>query len=498
MKKAFTVFIAVILFVTAILSGCGSGNSSTDDKKSGGIVVESTGNDENADYTVSGKVVVAVDTARPMDYEAMFEALQNVYPNIDIEIDYFSHTTEDSAAEYLTARASTNNLPDVVFDEAGRLPLYISQGWVYPLDEFVADDPDIESVPASIIDSYRFGGKLYALPDAVTFQTIALNNDLLDELNLDHPETDWTFSDYEDLMKSATTAKYSGTDTLHGIEDWGAGILSTSATLCGYNYKTRTFEMTNSFANSLKLMRELRTKTAGLEGWSLSTTSNSSGKSDYEIKFGISYSSDTKHKPFYNGLTLSMLETGTWSRRSLSENCSFDWELWPVPQNEESLGRLPMHVDHSFMCSTSSNPDAAFQVLRYITYSTEGNIARLSVYDENNEGKYSLNSPYFIPATLNEKVAEKFESLPDVDEAAIYMYKNIPNSFRADPKKIVPGWTNVDETVIRPSANTVADGKADAMAVCSELQGKATAAIKEYWDDFDKKLADVQKTFDAS
>ena len=498
-KKWLSILMAAVICLGSIC-GCGDKNeteSSKDDKEASSIY-EGVGNDPYADYDVSGTVVVAIDTARATDYEPVIDAVKVAFPNIDLQVDYYSHTDEDSAAEYLTSRASVGNLPDVVFDEAGRLPLYISQGWVYPLDEFIAEDASLEDVPENFLEDYTFGGKLYALPNGLTFQTIALNVDLLDELNLDHPELDWTLTDYEELMKAATNTEYSGTDTLHTLEQWGAGLMASGVTLAGYDYESRTFKMSDSFAESLKFVRSLRTKVAGLEAWSLSTTSGASGKSDYEIKFGIAYSGNTKHKPFYMGKTLSCLETGTWSRKLLEEQCNFEWELWPVPQNEDALGRLPMHVDHSFMTSTAEYPDAAFQVLRFMTYSVEGNIARLDAYEEENEGNYDLNSPYYIPATLNEEVAAKFEGLAIVDEAAVYMYQNMSNSFRADPKKIVPGWTNVDTDVIVPASTKVTDGQADALTTCSELEGKATSAIQGYWADFEEKLQKVQEDFDAS
>ena len=500
MKRIVSLMIAVLLLM-GMFTGCGgqtsnAGATTTKPNTPEENIYEGIGNDPYADYTVSGTVVVAIDTARATDYQPAIDALREAYPDIDLQVDYYSHTTEDNASEYLISRASVGKLPDVVFDEAGRLPLYISQGWVYPLNEFVEGDPVLEDVPENFLEDYTYGGKLYALPNGLTFQTIALNIDLLDEMNLDHPELDWTFADYEELMKEATNNKYSGTDTLHTMEQWGAGILGENVTLAGYNYETRSFQMTESFAESLKLMRSLRTKVAGLEAWSLSTTSGSSGKSDYEIKFGLTYSGATKHEPFYQGMTLSCLETGTWSRKLLTEKCNFEWELWPVPQNPDAPGKLPMHVDHSFMTSTAAYPDAAFQVLRFLTYSVEGNLARLDAYEEENEGLYDLNGPYYIPATLNEEVAEKFSNLIEVDEAAVYMYENMGNSFRADPKKIVPGWTNVDQTVIMPASGKVTDGQADALATCAELETKATEALKEYWDDFEEKLAKVQADFE--
>jgi hypothetical protein len=54
------------------------------------ITTTMTGKDPNANYKVSGKVSVAVNTNRPTDYEAMFEAFQAVYKDVDLEIRYFS------------------------------------------------------------------------------------------------------------------------------------------------------------------------------------------------------------------------------------------------------------------------------------------------------------------------------------------------------------------------------------------------------------------------
>ena len=37
-------------------------------------------------------------------------------------------------------------MPDIMFDDAGPLPTYIQNGWVYPLTEFVKDDSDFERI----------------------------------------------------------------------------------------------------------------------------------------------------------------------------------------------------------------------------------------------------------------------------------------------------------------------------------------------------------------
>ena len=71
---------------------------------SNAITTTMTGKDPNANYKVSGKVSVAVNTNRPTDYEAMFEAFQAVYKDVDLEIRYFSDG--DKSLDYVLKQAS--------------------------------------------------------------------------------------------------------------------------------------------------------------------------------------------------------------------------------------------------------------------------------------------------------------------------------------------------------------------------------------------------------
>ena len=225
-KKWLTVGLAAASAMTIFLSSCSPkgddvSGSKTDSSSAGGqgISAEVVGKDPNADYTVSGEVVVAIDTARPTDYEALFDTISRVYKDVDLKFDYFTHTSADTAEEYLTTRAAAGTLPDIIFDEAGKMPMYISQGWVYPLDEFVKDDPDFEYVPKSLLEEYTFGGKLYALPHQAHFSMVLLNLDAFDDLNLDVPDLDWTIEDFGELLKKATNNTYSGTEKLWGFDE---------------------------------------------------------------------------------------------------------------------------------------------------------------------------------------------------------------------------------------------------------------------------------------
>lgn len=501
MSKKVVVGLAATLAMVVFMSSCSpqegvvSGQESNSSSGGQGISAEIVGTDPNADYTVSGEVVVAIDTARPTDYEALFDTISSVYKDVDLKFDYFSHTSADTAEEYLTTRAAADTLPDIVFDEAGKMPLYISQGWVYPLDEFVKDDPDFSYIPESLIEDYTFGGKLYALPHQAHFSMVLLNLDAFDELNLDVPDLDWTMEDFSDLLKKATNNKYSGIEKLWGLEERGS-IMFGNGGYFGYDKNTRQFSMMDSYAESTTLLSQLR-EYPGLEAWFMRQSSTTLDESDYVKKFGKGNLEDID-MAFHMGRTAMELY-GTWEEYSLQQQgLSFEWILWPYPQSEDNPGRLPIHIDHCFMTSSAKNPEAAFQILRYITYSTEGNIARLSMFDEANKDKYVLNGKLYYPTSTHPDIAKKFSELPSVGEVEQYQFDNIGNSSRTDLWKSVPNFNEIDLEYIEEPTNQIVGGLYSATDVLPSVERNVNAAIAEAWSDFESKLEQVQQEFDAN
>ena len=450
--------------------------------KSDGITTEISGKDPNANYNVSGHITVAVNTNRPTDYEALFDSFQTVYKKVDLEIQYFAD--KDISTDYVLKQASIGKLPDVIFDDAGVIPTVVAQGLVKPVDDYIKNDPDIKYVSSSILNSYKYNGKTYALPNNIHFQAVMIKKDIVKELNLKMPSLSWTVDDFTAFLKAGTTDKYSGCEMLFGnntIASQLCPIYDKNVTLYGYNASSNSFNL-SSMTRGLQLMADLR-KYPGLEAFAL----RMSGIDKYIAKFGGSNTSDTR-MALKLGKTLCELDSGTWEDPNLG-NFKFDKVLWPYPQSE--AGRMPIHVDCSYMTTATKNPDAAFQLLRFVTYSTEGNLARLAMYDSANKDKYVLASHFYFPVTSHPDVKAKLNSLK-VAEQYQYMYDNIDKCYRADPKKYVPGFGETIQTAIS-EWDKVTDGQADATTVNSTMQGKLNTAIKNYRKDFDEKLAKNSK-----
>lgn len=453
----------------------------------GDLTVEGAGEDKNADYTVSGTVTVSINTSRGTDYEALFDSFKKVYPKVKLKFDYYS----GSSTEYLSTRASANNLPDIVYDNVESLPTFIIQGWVHPLDSFVKNDPDYKSyVPDSLKKDYTYGGKLYALPHQATFEMFLMNTDVLKAISQPEPGLDWTINDFEKYCRAATTDKYSAQEDFGALYSTFANCFKSTSTLYGYNSSSKKFEA-EGLIGSVKFLKKLRA-VPGLEANSLKGTN---GK-DYAAKFGTGGWSDG-WVAFHKGLTL-FHGLGTWEYKNKRETVTnFNWKMQTVPQS--SPGVMPYHVDHCFMTSTCKNTAAAWQLLRYCTYSWEGNIARLSMYDDANKGKYAVQNSYYFPTCTNPKVKEKFFTLSGVksEPAVKYAFENIDKCYRYDYVKIVPGWNSIiisgkyyDKLL---EAVNGADGQVD--QTINQLVSDANKQMSDNWSDFNSKLTKVQSQF---
>ena len=174
---------------------------------------------------------------------------------------------------------------------------------------------------------------------------------------------------------------------------------------------------------------------------------------------------------------------------------TFKYAVRPLPSQN---GHLAMHVDECFITSAckDENIEAAFQLLRFMTYSTNGNLARLSMYEKSEKGKYALNSRIYYPTTKSAKVIEKFNNLYCVTDTDKYLVANIPNSSRFDMHKLIPNMYESFIGNVGTSLNSVRDGKDDGSSMKEPIQ-KFNAAVKQTISNMNTTIQKVQKDFNA-
>ncbi len=461
--------------------------------------------DSFAKYDMKGEVSIAVDTVRPTDYDWMFDCLQKMYPNITFTFDMWAHSSNDDGREYLSSRMKTGTAANIMWDEAGELPTYLAQGWIYPITDLLAKDPEYNNVPANLKKDYTFGGtatgdtkhgskaEVYAAPHQATFETVTFNMDLLAQTGMKLPALEWSMTDYEEYLKAGDKLFNDGkavavTDL---FEAYNRVCFYETAKTGGnygvraYNWDTKKMEV-EYLITGAKQFRAWREMLPGVEGWNAAQSKDSQGKNLLSSKLGL-----TNYKNAWkNGKALMEDDINVYVDK-YPKQVKFNFKMWTAPNYK---GKMMMHVDHCFITSTTpaDRIEACYQVLRFMTFSTNGNLARLEQYEAKNKGIYTLNSVVYFPTTTNKTVLDKFSKLDCTTEVHDYYLKNLQNCGRYDTFKLVPELRDLTSTHLQSWLNNITDGF-DKTAELREGAEKFNDAMAKAWDTFHKSLADNQK-----
>lgn len=477
MNKLSKIAVALTLVMsTSVFAGCSNKKSSNENAQNSANAVN------KIDPTkISGTVNFAVYNWGTEDYKKIVESFNKVYPNITVNITGF----DGDLNNYLTTQASSNSLPDVVFGWEN-LNYPVSQGWVNPLDDFIAKDSEIKNVDKNLLESYKFDGKIYAVPTNLQFSSILVNLDLIEQLNMDKPSYEWTVDEFKEYATKATTDKYSGINHLWNFDDPMTGMFSKDLGERGYDAKTGKINLTDgSWVKAINFQKELKA-VPGLVSDDLKNQAlRDAGKEDdYMKKFGKDADALREGKVLFGF-------QGTWDY-SWIKTMNYKYDFYPLPQDPSVGYREVLHADHAFMTSTAKSKEAAFELLKWISYGKEGTLARMDLYKNKVDAEGKPSPEFFIPSTIDGDVVEAFKELDFVPEGIKYMFDKKDKAFRGDLYKVVPDYSKVIDEIVRPQSDEVRKGKVEASAIAAELEKKANAALEEAKKSFENQLKNAE------
>lgn len=432
-------------------------------------------------------ITVAVWSWNVDNYKKLAAEFNKYYP--DIQVNFI--VNEPDINGFLTARAAAKKaLPDVVAESWEPLAYPVSQGWVYPLDGFFKDDPYIQYVPESVRNAFKYNNKTYALGERLHFETIVLNLELLKKLNLQKPDYTWTVDQFKTYARRATTKDYSGINQLWEFDTFMAAVLSNRTTFWSFDPVKWEFDLVNGgWIPAITLQKELKS-IPGLVSDDLINQDlrNQNQLDDYQKKFGKDADAFRESK-----VLMGFEATYDWS---WLKSVPWDFDMYPLPQDPKIGLRIPVHINYTFVSSTTKYPKEAFLFARFLTYDPRGIIARLKIFEAQGVEKTTgrLND-WFIPATMHPDVVKYFGTLK-IPDGIKYMHKNLDKTVRVDMWKVVPGWFEAIWDVIFPVNEKIRRGEAQPSAVAAETQEKANKVIKESWAVFAKKLSEAEKNFE--
>lgn len=210
MKKKL---LSVFLVATMVLGMTACGDSGSTESASTSTTSSSTASTSSSDgYSVSEIKINIWDNNQKDGLQQIADKwteTSGVKVSIEV-VDWDNYWT------LLEAGASGGTLPDVFWMHSNTAQMYMENGILLDLTDYIANDPDVDKANyyEGVWNLYSSDGKQYALPK--DHDTIALlyNSAIFDQYGVDYPTDDWT---WEDMYEAAKTIYDASNGDIYGM-----------------------------------------------------------------------------------------------------------------------------------------------------------------------------------------------------------------------------------------------------------------------------------------
>lgn len=184
-----------------VLTACGSGSG--DDNGTTTLTIQWWGSDERADR-----------------YRKAIKLFEKENPDIKVKSGFASWD------DYWTARnteAAGGSLPDVLQMDLSYLRQYVTNNQLSDLGEHVDKAIDLSGFEKNIVKSGQVEESQYAVPTGTNTLALHYNPDILQKFDVDPPETDYTYADYNKIHAEVSEQGTKEKKKLYGGGDY-AGV----------------------------------------------------------------------------------------------------------------------------------------------------------------------------------------------------------------------------------------------------------------------------------
>ena len=315
MKKRLFAVLACCLALLMVLSACGSQESepSTAPTAAGesdpGTEPPAEGSEEPAAEPVTITYCnFSASGGNEENLQRMYEAFQEEYPNITVEIETLGF---DDYFTQMHTRVAGGTAPDCYELNIENFAAYANMGVLAPIDGI-----DLSGMDATALSAFEVDGVQYGLPGSFSNVVLVYNKDLFDQANLEYPTSDWT---QDDVQAAAEAIRALGDD----IYGWYQGITySEFYKVCaqfggGLLNEDKTEFTINSPENvAAAQMMVDRVLVSNVQP----TEAQMGGMGDWDL--------------FMSG-RLGMTPTGIWSFATFADGCDFAWDIAVEPGAEQ-------------------------------------------------------------------------------------------------------------------------------------------------------------------
>jgi multiple sugar transport system substrate-binding protein len=296
--------------------------------------------------------------------------------------------------KYLT-QAAGGTMPDVMYLQYASIQNFIQQGFLRPLDDYIAREPDFDrsdfTTPA--LGYYQRSGKLYGIAYDCGPVMLYYNKDQFEQAGVAEPSAAWTMDDLRDAAIKLTSG--SGRDKRFGfnaipypnqvvtpiyLAPFGGRFLSEDETRCVLTEPASV--------RAIKWWLDLY-----LEHDAMPSPSDQQALQNDAFILGRS----------------AMSANGSWLTPVLLEQADFDWAITDWPKGPEAHTTAAVGSCYA-MTEGATNPDAAWIYLNdYLSTAGQtfmwastgrGSPARKSAWKAYETSQFSAEGTERVPAAL--------------------------------------------------------------------------------------------------
>lgn len=339
----------------------------------------------------------------------MVAAYTEMHPNVTVE--FVDMSAEGGWEAVLTSYAAKGELPDVFM--ANNVPLYVQNGWVADLTEYVSADPAWENVPEVLVDTVTYDGKVLGLPAAQFVMGYFVNKDLYEAANMDAPEYGFTVAEFEEAVEGLHDVDQGvlGLDEMEFIMGWYPNTVDPNLRWFGFDGEKMNYNSTG-FKEGVQKAGELMAYT--WQGLSEEQKTNFKSVGPWEL--------------FLNQ-EVGMRWDASWSVPSYVQSAPFEWDFIGFPGGNQALVADVMVVG-----ATSENIPASYDFARWMTFSPEA-------YQKEAELARAMDSAPKMPVSVDDASVElykEFVQVPGIHAAL----ENLDASPVESLAKVIPGYIN--------------------------------------------------------
>lgn len=156
LKKMLCLLMALVLTVS--LCAC----LQRTDAPGGNVGSENSGEQNVQDGGLTGTITVGYTADFAELYDLLIAGFRKMYPGVTV-IPQEIPGTMLGQIDQMMALAGSGKMPDVCVGSE-HFGTILQEGWAYPLDNLIAEDPDKEYIMDQALINFTYSGHVYALP----------------------------------------------------------------------------------------------------------------------------------------------------------------------------------------------------------------------------------------------------------------------------------------------------------------------------------------------